>query len=218
MRGALVTLFVLLAVGGATLAAGWSVEAAGLPPAAHADRIAADAAAWFLRHRLASSSFKLQGRWEHGLCLRGWFTRPDGTRTHGTLLRTREGLRILGDGGPLKIGGVARPERPGLPLLQLELAGCPAILGPRIAAAAQTAAHLHVARAFAAGGPALALRLPPQHRDRLTLYVRPQTFRPLMVTASVGGVAGVARIRLLRLTPRQLRLLTAQAGKGLQAS
>ena len=39
-----------------------------------------------------------------------------------------------------------------------------------------------------------------------------------MVTAAAGGVAGIARIRLPRLTPRQLTLLTGQAGKGSQAS
>lgn len=209
MRSTFTTVAVALAVAGGFLAAGWSVQAAGLPPAAHADRVAADTAAWFLRYRLVRSTFRLDGRRESGLCLRGWFPRRDGLLARGTLLQLGSGLRIVDNGGPLRLSGAAGPERTGVPLLQLELAGCPAILGPRIAAAAQAGVHLRFERAFAAGGPALALRLPPQNHDRLTVDVRPGSYRPLAIAVARGNRHGVARVRLVRLAPALLDRLTA---------
>jgi hypothetical protein len=91
------------------------------------------------------------------------------------------------------------------PTLLLELAGCPGTVGKRLAADAVDGT-VTVARAFAAGQPALALHMPTERdhvggirvRDRLTVYVSARRYRPLAVVASLGDVSGSARIKVVR--------------------
>ncbi len=219
VRGVLVTLCVGLLAAGAALGAGWAVLAAALPPPARGDRVAADAAAWLLRFRVTRSTFELNGARQSAYCLHTWFPRRStGTLARGTLLRLDAGGRLLQNGGAVWAEGpvAAGPQR--LDLLELELAGCPDVLGTRVAAAAQTADGIRVERAFAAGQPALALRLPTlydragRHRfvlDRATLYVSARTFKPLLVKASLGPWTGSGRIHLTRATPALLAALLA---------
>jgi hypothetical protein len=216
MRAWVVTIAVGAAVAAGVLTAGWSVQAAVLPPPEQGNRIAADAAAWLLRHRLTSSVFSVGGRVRHGLCLHAWFPRRDGTVARGTLLTLNDGARILQEGGPIRVEAAPRaPAREAM--LEFELAGCPAVLGTRIASAAQSSTDIRVERAFSGGRPALALRLPTlrhalagheTYLDRVTLYVSARTRLPIAIRASMGRIAGSGRIWLTRVTPELLRALT----------
>jgi hypothetical protein len=211
VRGLLVSVAVALTMCGAALGAGWGVQTAVLPRAAHGSRVAADAAAWLLRYRLVESSLVTGGRRESSLCLRGWFPRRDGKLARGALLVV-DGLRIADNGGGARLDGTQERVRPHVPEFLLEAAGCPGVIGARAAAAA-VAGGIRVTRAFAGGEAALALHLPSKlhrlgrHRflrDRLTLYVSPRTYRPVAVAASLGRLEGVARIRLVKATPALL--------------
>jgi hypothetical protein len=211
VRGLLVSVTVALAMCGAALGAGWGVQTAVLPRAAHGSRVAADAAAWLLRYRLVESSLVTGGRRESGFCLRGWFPRPDGRLARGGLLVV-DGLRVADNGGGARLEGTQAKVRAHVPEFLLEAAGCPGVVGAQAAAAAVDGG-IQVTRAFAGGEAALALHLPSKlHRlgrrrflrDRLTLYVNPRTYRPVAVAASLGQLHGVARIRLVRATPALL--------------
>ncbi|MEN3342522.1 MAG: hypothetical protein V7644_1926 [Actinomycetota bacterium] len=183
---------VVLAV---TLTAGFALQAAGLPPAARADVVAAKAAEWLRGYRYATSTLLVAGRTLHGRCFHGWFG--------GRLLRTERGTilelpgasvrtlphRLVADGLPPWL----RPED------ALVLAGCPQVLSARLDTLALGAAT-PVERATAWGRPVLAVRF-----RRLTLLVDPATDRPLGV--ELPGAR--SRFRLVRLTAKLERRLEA---------
>ena len=206
MRGLAVSGVVALAISGAVLGAGWVVQAGVLPRSPRASHVAADAASWLLRHRVVEASLRVDGHRESSLCLH---RRRDGTFARGALVLLGDGTRIADNGGQIRRVGFHGSRRGYLPLL-LELAGCPSVLGARAATAAVDGG-IAIARAFAAGRSALALKLPtqrdrlgPRNRlvaDRVTLYVTPRTYRPLAVSASLGTEQGFARVRLVWATP-----------------
>jgi hypothetical protein len=61
---------------------------------------------------------------------------------------------------------------------------------------------MHLERAYAANQPALALEL-RLHDERLTLYLSPRGYRPLVVLGAVGGRIAVARLYLTHVAPAQ---------------
>lgn len=219
MRSAIVTLVVGVLGAGAFLGGGLALQAAALPPAAQSARVAADAASWLLRYRLSWSSFHVDGRHVTGFCLHTWFPRRTGKLARGTILRLSDGLELLQNGGPIwkTAGGPVQPRH--LPELELQLAGCPADLGQRVAAAAQAGGDLQMERTFVAGQPALGLRLPIRHErvgkhryilNRIELYVSAQTYKPLAIKASLGRFSGAGEIRLATATPALLHRLTVR--------
>ena len=208
MRSAVVTLLVACAVGLATFAGGWAVQAASLPPPERSDRVAAHAVAWLLRFRLVESSFRIDGgRVVHGRCLDGWFPSRGGGADRGTLLRLDDGVSIVSvPPHSLDVDGAPGGEPRGLPLAQLELAGCPRVLAPLLGGLVQSGRRVRVTRAFAAGRPALAVRIPTT-RTRIVLYLTPKTDRPIAVSVTTGRDSGRGRLRLTRLTPALLHLI-----------
>lgn len=204
VRRALVSVVVCLAGAGAVGAAGWSLQTVTLPPPARAARIAADASAWLHDYRYSIDVFHSHGRTLRGTCLRGWYHRRGqaGPFVHGSLLVLQGGPVVVDTGGRRYVRFLAGTRRHGLPAFLAIAAGCTSPLNNDLYAAIQRAGHVSVERAFAANQPALALHVPPVRGERLTIYVSPRQYRPLVVTATVGGSVTTARIHLTRATQR----------------
>jgi hypothetical protein len=201
-----VTVAVASAVGFATLAGGWALQAALLPPPERGDVVAARAVSWLVAYRLVESTFRIgDAPPVHGRCLQ--FPLLGGLAGRGLILRLDNGLSVI-ESGPheLRVEGATRSEPRGLPITQLELAGCPPVLVSRIAGLVQSHSSVHVERSFVAGRPALALRVPTT-LNRIVIYLAPKTYRPIGVSVTSGRFSGLARIRLTRLTPVLLRVL-----------
>jgi hypothetical protein len=209
VRRALVTVAVACLVAGGAAAAGWGLQATVLPPPTKGARVAARTVAWLLRYRLVESRIRLDGAHPVAAqCLEDWVPAPHhGGNERATELALQDGVRLVLTQEGLRIRAGLHAEPRTLPLVQLELAGCPRILAPRLAAILQTK-HVRVERAFAAGRPALAIHVPTQ-RTALVLYVTPRTFKPFAVGLETRRYTGQSRIRLTRLTPALLRSLRA---------
>lgn len=176
------------------VAAGWTLQAVGLPAAHRGNIAAAGAAEWLLRHRFTESTVTFRGRVVHGRCFHGWFDDHE-HRRRGTLLLLDTGASITAVGQhELAVGGL----RPLAPLAALELAGCTNVLGPRLASLAVSDADVGVGRASASGRPVLVL-----HLDRLTLLVNPRSKQPLGI--ELAGAR--SSIQVSRLTRREARAM-----------
>ena len=186
-----------LVVAAAVSAAGAGLLAAGLPPAGRGDVAAAQAARWLGRYRYVASVIDLGRRRISAQCYHGWFRLASGRDVRGTLLRLegRGWVRFMPPRS-VRVDGRIGLE----PLEALELAGCPSVLAPRLAAYALS--HGIPVRAFhASGSLQLALRL-----RRLILYVSSRADVPL-------GVSLDGRRSVLRLTP-----FTRRLARGLRVS
>lgn len=179
--------------------AGWAVQRVGLPRPAQADRVAADAEAWLNYHRFSIDIFHTDDHRFRGACLRGWYALP----RH----RARGSLLVL-TGGPValatRMGHVeftSGRRLPEFPAFLAVASGCTGSLANELNAATQSGLRLDVDRAFAANQPALALRLPRLHDERLVLYVSPRSYEPLVAIIALGGRIASARLYLARATP-----------------
>lgn len=204
MRRTLTSVAVALAGAALVTAGGWSLQAAALPPPERADRVAADASAWLHYYRLVVDVFHVRHHRLKGACLRGWFPDAEGVKTQASLLSlgSRPTVRVAGRRGVSREAGY-RARR--LPVRLLALVGCSGKLAQILAAAAQSGRSLHVERSYAANQPAVALTVAGTHDERLTLYVSPTTFRPLVAIAEREGRAATARLYLNRIEPRTLQ-------------
>jgi hypothetical protein len=198
---ALLSVAVALAGAAGVGASGWALQAAALPPPKPAARVAVDAITWLHEHRLVVDVFHSDGRRMEGACLRGWFPAANGVKGPASLL-------AVGSEATLRVSTKQRVAllegRPSLPDRILALVGCSGMLGPVFGRAAQNGGRLTTERSYAANEPAIALRL-ERAEARLTIYVSPRTFRPLVAFADVEGRAATARLYLSRATPRRLR-------------
>jgi len=86
---------------------------------------------------------------------------------------------------------VTGPPSRRLPAALAIAAGCSAALAPTLATAAQSGAHLTMERSYAANRPAIALDVSRSNDERLTLYVSPETYRPLV---AIVGLADEKRL------------------------
>lgn len=204
-----VTLVVAAAASGAVGAVAWRLQASGLPQPRHANLVAARATAWLLQYRLVESSFRVgRGPLLHGSCLQGWFPTRFGV-LRGTVLRLDDGTSILAiRTHRVDVEGARRPLSPRSILVELELAGCPRIIGPRLGELAQNRPGLRLHRATVDGEAALALRVPTR-LSRIVVYLQPGTYRPTALSVRSGPLRGHSRIRLTRLTPARWRELVA---------
>lgn len=203
MRRTLTSAAVALAGAAAVTAGGWALQAAALPPPAHADRVAADASAWLHDYRLVVDTFHVDHRRLTGACLRGWFPSPEGAKTRMSLLSVGPGKIFRLPGGrrvSTQAGELVRSAPVGL----MALAGCSAKLSAVLAAAAQYDRDLRVERSYAANRPTLALKLDRRRDERLTLYVSPKTYLPIVAIVERDGHTATARLYLNRITPRLL--------------
>jgi hypothetical protein len=180
-----------------------------LPPPKPAARVAADASVWFHEHRLAVDVFHFDHRRAEAACVRGWLHSRDGTKIRGSLLSLKAGpiLRVSGK-RHVSVLVARRGAFPPGPLAAT--AGCSRTLADALAAAAQGAGHLTMERAYAVNHPAIALELQLNREERLTLFVSPETARPLVAFVDLDGQKITSRIYLQRIRPwvlAQFRLL-----------
>lgn len=203
MRETLLTVAVGLAGAAAVAGSGWGLQAAALPPPAHAGRIAADASAWLHDYRLVVDVFHIDHRRMKGACLRGWFPDRSGAKTQASLLSLRAGplLRVSGRSVVLWAGARGR----NLHVRLLALAGCSGKLSRILATAAQSGGELSTERSYAANEPAIALKLDRGKHEHLTVYVSPAGFRPLVVIVERDHHTATARLYLNRITAHLLR-------------
>jgi hypothetical protein len=203
VRRTLTSVAVAFAGAAAVIAVGWALQAAALPPPAHADRVAADASAWLHDYRLVVDVSHVDHRRMNGACLRGWFPSPNGVKSRSSLLSLRSGptFRLSGRQGVSLEAG--RRDR-GIPVELMALAGCSGKLARVLAGAAQSSGHLRVERSYAANQPTVALKMDRSHDEHLTVYVSPRTFRPIVAIVESDGRAATARLFLNRIRPRVL--------------
>ena len=186
MRPTAVTLLVAAAVAGSVLVAGWSLQAAALPPPERGDEAAINALTLLSRYRSVSSRFRIDhGAAVRGRCVEGWFP-LDGRVIRGTMLRLSDGSHIF---------AASRSHVTPHALVELELAGCPRFLPPRLEALVQAGDSTNTRRAWAAGQPALAVRVHAKRAD-MTLYIAPKRDVPLALDVRGARVSGQSRIRL----------------------
>jgi hypothetical protein len=181
----------------------YGLQAATLPRPTRGDLLAADASRWLTHYRRSSGFERLDGRRTlHGVCIQGW-SPPYGTGPleHGAALGLSNGERVFSVDSHL---GVLGPHRLWqsrfVPLVQLELAGCPRVLAMRIGAVLAAHRPVRVWRASVLGRPAIVLRLHTRLSEIL-LYVAPRTRKPIAVRVNAPGVAGFGSFRLERSFP-----------------
>lgn len=202
MRRALLSVAVALAGGGALAGAAWSVQAAGLPPPSRAGRVAADATRLLSEHRVIVDIFHLDHQRLRGICVGGWFPLPDGKKAPGSLLALQSGTQYLIAGGKVHADlGLRRRAR--LPRLAFEV-GCGRNITRALLPAEQGGVHLRAERAYAAGRPAIALRLHSAHDGGFSLYVAAGTYQPLVAIVHRWGETMTARLYLAHFTPALL--------------
>jgi len=178
------------------LAAGFAVQATGLPPTATGNVLAARAGGLLTGSRYVESTLQLDGRTVHGRCFHGWFGGRALRKRHGTVL-------VLDDGASVHEfphRRVARGLPPGVePFDLLAVAGCTHVLGERLAALALFDTS-HVRHETFDGRAATAVRF-----ARLTVLVDPETAQPRGVR--LGSLR--SRIRIVYVTPAVLHELEA---------
>jgi hypothetical protein len=216
LRRALLSVVVCCAGAAAVSAAGWALQTVTLPRPARADRIAADASVWLHDYPYSIDIFRSGGRRVRATCLRGWYPRGHGRRrVRGSLLSLDGGLVAVETGGRRYVRFISGRQRSALPAFLAVATGCTSSLGDALYTALQRDVNLRVERAYAAHQPALALRVPQVHGERLTIYVSARQHRPLVVDSTVDGRAATARIYLApvtrRLMSRDRRLLAGSA-------
>jgi len=199
VRGALLSVVVCLAGSASLCAAGWSLQTLTLPPPARGARVAADVSTWLHEYRYSIDIFHSRGHRLRGACLHGWYPQRRNAR------RFARGSLVVLDGGPVVLDTGSRRyvrflsgrQRRDLPVYLAVATGCTSSLSASLYAAVHQDKSPRVERAYAANQPALALHA-QLHDERLTIYVSPRSYRPLVVIATVGGRTATARIYLVR--------------------
>lgn len=200
MRRTLLSVAVGLAGAAGVTASGWALQAAALPPPTPAAQVAADASAWFHEYRLLVDVFHFHHRRTKGACLRGWFPGALGSKDRASLLSLESGS-VFRESKRHPVRLVRGHPGRRLPGALAIAAGCSGALAPTLATAAQSGTHLRVERSYAANRPAIALEVSRSNDERLTLYVSPETYRPLVAIVALDGREATARLYLSRLNP-----------------
>jgi hypothetical protein len=198
VRRAVLSVVVALAGAAGVTASAWALQVAALPPPTSAARVAADASAWFHDYRLVVDVFHFDHRRTSGACLRGWFGHAHGHKARASLLSLESGtiLRTLPERRVAVFKG--HPSRH-LPGSLAVAAGCSRALASSLARAAQTNSDIAISRAYAANQPAIALKVSRGKERRLTLYVSPETHRPLVAIVAIADHEATARLYLSRV-------------------
>jgi hypothetical protein len=201
VRPFLATLLAALVVGATAFGAGWVVQAEALPEPQPAAVIAARAAEWLYRYRLAVSTFSLgAGPPVHATCVQTWFPGPGGDSDRGTVLRLDGGSTVITVlRHKLEVFGRRHGQGALLTQAQLVLAGCPRLLGDTIARAAQSGRGVSVSLGRTMGQGGLLLRVSNGER-LLIVHLAAHTGEPIGLSLPGRAVHGHSVIRLTRVT------------------
>jgi hypothetical protein len=198
VRRALLSVVVGLAGAAGVGISGWALQAAALPPPTPAARVAADASRWFHEYRLVVDIFHVDHRRTSGACLRGWFGHSHGHKARTSLLSLESGTIVRTFPKRRVAVFKGRPNRH-LPGSLAVATGCSRELASTLAEAAQTNSDIAISRAYAANQPAIALKVSRGKEKRLTLYVSPETHRPLVAIVALADHEATARLYLSRV-------------------
>jgi hypothetical protein len=192
------------ALGGAA----WRIQAEVLPGPALAAQAAVRANEWLRVHRLSFVVFHARHHRSEGTCLRSWYIQPHSRgrlrlwygRKDGSLLLLSHGPVVLATGSGRVVLTLGHRLR-SLPTFLAVAIGCTHSIGDELIRAAQNGG-LSIERGYAANQPAFALEL-HFHNERLTVYLSPRDYRPLVVIGAEAGHIASARLYLSRLTPAE---------------
>jgi hypothetical protein len=192
----------VLITGAAITGAGWGLQAATLPAPKRSQLIASRAAAWLFRYRLVESTFNVgTGRPVRTTCTQTWFHLRGGLSGRGAVLRfDRSRAAVTLQPHDLDLIGFRHREPRWLPRAQLELGGCPRLLGEQIARAVDGGVAPRVTNTTVSGRPLLALRLQAAPLA-LDILLTPRTDRPVGLVVKGDGYVGRSTLRLTRVTP-----------------
>jgi hypothetical protein len=201
VRPFLATLLAAVSVGATAFGVGWVVQAEALPQPRPAAVVAARAAEWLYRYRLAVSTFSIgAGRPVHATCVQTWFPTPGGDSDRGTVLRLDGGSTVITVlRHKLEVFGRRHGQGPSLTRAQLVLAGCPRLLADTIAVAAQSGGGVSVSLGRTMGKGALLLRVSTGKR-LLIVHLAEHTGEPIGVSFPGRAVQGHSVIRLAPVT------------------
>lgn len=202
MRRALVSVVVALAGAGVIAATAWSVQTVGLPPPSRTGRVAADASKWLSEHRAIVDVFHVDRQRLIGICVDGWFPTGHGTLARGSLLALESGAQYLVAGHEV-VSELEFRRRAALPHLAATV-GCGRNIEEALLPGEQADFRLRSERAYAAGRPAIALRLHWGIHGHFTLFVDAGTYEPLVAILHTRRETVTGRLYLARLTPSLL--------------
>lgn len=181
---------------------GWALQAAVLPPPTPATRVAANASAWLHDYRLTVDVFHVEHRRLKGACLRGWFPRPHESKARASMLSlAANSIQLVPERHHPWLAASRGNDQPAR---LLALVGCSGELASVVAEAAQSGGHLTTERGYAANQPVDALELEHGKDARLTLYVSPRSFRPLVAFVDLNGRKATSRLYLTAAVPSTL--------------
>lgn len=212
----MVSIAVGLAGLAAVVAAGWGIQRFALPVPPPAAQAAVRAEQWVHTYRHSIVVFHAGHQRFSGECLRAWFLQPHARgrsrhwqgRHEGSLLllsrtpvglATGKGLAVALASGKGRVLLALGPRLRRLPTLLAAAIGCTESLSKALTNAVQSSSPPHLEPDFAANQPALELQTHSRH-ERLTIYLSPRDYRPLVVVGGEAGHTATARLYLTRLT------------------
>jgi hypothetical protein len=201
MRPSLASSLVAIAMGALVFIAGWGVQAGFLPAPGRAAIIAARAAGWLSRYRRTNSTISIERRSPvHATCVETWLRGADGDAHPETLLRLGGGSIVVAlQQHRLDVFGVQHVQPAWLTRAELELAGCPRLLGDALTVAAQSPRALRVIAAHDIAQRTLELEvLAPM--QRLSVRLASRTDKPIGLSISTHAWYGHSTIQLAPVT------------------
>ena len=231
MRRLIVSIAVSVAGVTAVVAAGWGIQRLTLSMPPRAAQAAVRAEQWVHTYRHSVVVFHAGDRRFRGECLRAWFLQPHARgrsrhwhgRHEGSLLllarapvalATGKGLTAVLARGKGRVVLAVGHRLPRLPTFLAVGIGCTGVLSSALTSAVQSSLPLHLERDFAANQPALELETQFRH-ERLTIYISPRDYRPLVVIGAQAGHVATARLYFPPLTTAdatRIRQLLHQKG------
>jgi hypothetical protein len=207
-------------IGGAAFAA----QALVLPRPSRALLLAVQADRWLVRHRVVRSVDQIgPGPRFRAACVETWLGPAAPQIPHrgpGAVLFTSQGAQLIAvHREVLRVGAHLADDEGRSELARFELAGCPWVLGSELGAMLDARLSRDFARTRVDGQLALRFGL-VRPKERVELFVQPNSFRPLAVHVSALHLEGWSRIRpggaaLASRLVRRFRALTKQSRTGL---
>lgn len=201
MRPSLASSLIAIVIGALVFSAGWAAQAGFLPAPSRAATIAARAAGWLSRYRLTNSTISIDKRAPvKATCVETWFRGANGEAHRETLLRLRGGSIVVAlQQHRLDVFGAQHVQAVWLTRAELELAGCPRVLGDAITVAAQSPGALRVTAAHDIARRTIELKVLAPTR-RLSVQLASRTDKPIGLSISTRAWYGRSTIRLAPVT------------------
>jgi hypothetical protein len=183
--------WLLLAVGLplCVLAVGLAMQVAAFSRPSRDSLVAANALSKLMRYHVMRGTERVDGRSISSVCIQGWFRRVGRKNyTEAALAVLGNGERLYDTGNGVHIVGPGRPPRR-VDRGRFLLAGCPRLLGARIAAGLTGAKWFDADPSHSRGGRALVIEF-GSRSGPIELYVNRRTLRPIELVLSGDPIRG----------------------------